>query len=739
MKKVKNPYQIFDSYCLRTPLFSFSAYQKIISKQKLEKKDFSQILENSIFREALFLASPTLISQIKKWEKGLITDAKKEKRILNSILKYYTRISTRCTPFGLFASCLIGKFEDQTSIQLTKIDDYQRITRFDTVFLTSLFHWLIKNESIKNQLLFYPNNTLYKVGDHYRYVEYTIQNEHREYSLEGIVSSEELEKVLNAAVSGKTIQQLAKTIQNEDIAFNEASEFIEDLIEYQILTSELEITLTGDDYLSRLIDKVSKIDQTGQEYTSLKKLQLSIQELDESFGNSDNTYNNLISKINFVSPGINTKYLFQTDCFSNAYVNTLNSKNRRRIYKAIEAFNKMTISPSNSRLKDFKRLFSERFEQQEVPLVYALDIETGIGYGDKNKGNSPFLENILSPNPKRKYQNIVWSKTDALLQGKLIKCFSEKNYVLSINERDLSDFDENWDDLPDTFSAMIELYKRDEGEVICIKGAGGSSAVNLLGRFSHGKNLISDHVDEIVSLENQMEPDIIFAEIIHLPEARTGNVLQRKALRSYEIPYLSESSNKAEFQIPISDLMISVKNNNIILSSKKLNKRIIPRLGNAHNYENNSLPVYQFLCELQTQNKRSVIGFHWNSIFLELPFLPRVVYEGIIFSKARWNIDVAAFIKRFEDGKTLKEIISFQKDNQIPDYVELVDYDNRLFVNFKNLTSFNMLYDIVKNRKRFLLEEFLFTTDEIVTRDSRSFCNQFIVSFYNQKKLQSEK
>jgi hypothetical protein len=51
-----------------------------------------------------------------------------------------------------------------------------------------------------------------------------------------------------------------------------------------------------------------------------------------------------------------------------------------------------------------------------------------------------------------------------------------------------------------------------------------------------------------------------------------------------------------------------------------------------------------------------------------------------------------------------------------------------------------MLLDTVKNSKEFLLEEFLFTNDEIVkNHEGNSFCNQFVVSFYNEEKLKAAK
>jgi REP element-mobilizing transposase RayT len=280
---------------------------------------------------------------------------------------------------------------------------------------------------------------------------------------------------------------------------------------------------------------------------------------------------------------------------------------------------------------------------------------------------------------------------------------------------------------------MIEVY----GSKIFIKDAGGSSAVNLLGRFSYEEGPLNDHVTNIIQIEERINKDKILAEIVHLPEARTGNILQRPHIRNYEIPYLGHSKLERKNQIPINDLMVSVKNNSLILHSKKLGKEILPRLGNAHNYSGSSLPVYQFLCELQSQNKRPWIGFDWNVIHKKQSFLPRVVFGDIIFSKALWNIETAAFKSLFKSKHVLTEVEIWQHSLQLPDHVELVEGDNKLLIYLKSKASVTMLLHTVKSKSSFSLEEFLFENKGVVNdQKGNTYCNQFVVSFYNKEKLE---
>ena len=282
LKNNQKTYQLFNKYCIRTPLFPIQFYKKY---ENFTETALKEILLNTVFREAIFLASPELYHQIIRWEKGNLIDKQKVEKLQFSILKYSTRISTRCTPFGLFASCTTGKFDVQTNIQLKENTEHQRFTRFDTTFLTQLFQELLKQKAIKEAILFYPNTSIYKIGTHYRYVEYTIEKKKRSYSIEGIVYAEYIETILHLAKKGKTISELAFTLIDNEITKKEAISFIEELIDHQILVSELEITVTGNDYFKNLLHRIQQIPEASEIYNQLSVLQKQLTQLDAKIGN----------------------------------------------------------------------------------------------------------------------------------------------------------------------------------------------------------------------------------------------------------------------------------------------------------------------------------------------------------------------------------------------------------------------------------------------------------------------
>lgn len=729
LNEMRIQYKLFDDYCLRTPIFSYSKYVKTLLNISLDNTRFEEILKNPVFKEAVYLASPDLYFQMIKMENEEIRELKKIKRIQLSILKYFTRISTRCTPFGLFASCSMGEFDYQTNIELKNIEFFKRATRFDTTIAANFHNSLLKQNNIKEELCFFPNTSLYLLGDEYRYVQYFLEKKKRKYTLEGVKKSNYLDKIFSKSSNGSKINELVNFLVNEGYDSESARLFIEELIQNQLLVSELEINLTGFNYIEKLTSKLKKIEK---ENFLLKKINESLKELniiDKYFGNNISDYKKISQKMDLE---IDDKELFQTDCFTSCRSNTLSYKNKKDLQKSLRVLNSITLQSANRNIERFKRDFKKRYGDKEIPLSLALDIDSGVGYGDYNSFNSDeLIHNLNNTVNNKRYEQISWTDVDQLLLKKISDF--PNHYIIEINDDDLKNFPVIWGDLPDTISSVIEVYNHNNEEKIYLRNIGGSSAMNLMSRFSYGDNSILEFLEKINKVEKELNKDKVLAEIIHLPEARTGNILQRSILRDYEIVYLAHSDLDKKKQIRFDDLYVSIRGNNIVLKSKRLNKEILPKLSNAHNFKKGDLLVYLFLCDIQNQNKRGNLYFSWNEVLKTKTFLPRVEYENIIFSKARWNINCEKFKKVYNSDNKLKEIKKWQKKLNIPDLVELVEGDNKLFIDLSKEISLEMLYSSLRKNPSFILEEFLFNDQGIVKRGKNSFCNQFIVSFYKEK------
>ncbi|WP_313093534.1 lantibiotic dehydratase family protein [Chryseobacterium flavum] len=688
----------------------------------MDDEELKKICIDPIFQEAVYLASPYVYNEIVRWldlEKKYSSE--KFQKLKDTILKYYSRTSTRCTPFGLFSEVGIGRFNSAQELNYNSSLEKLRDTKLDMHFLIGLTQQFLKRPEIRNQILFYPNNSIYKVGRRIRYIEYEHTKEKREYIISSVLLSSELQKVLDFCISGRTIQQIAFLLTDKEVSQNEAEEFIEELIDNQILVSELEPNVSGHDFLHTILSVLHKV-KAQKEIDNLSLIQDGLNNLDKQIGNPIIFYREVEKVIQDFNVEYKPNHLFQTDLF---YKDTLGISSiwKKELKKGVCFLNKITSRQKGTHLEEFKKAFNERFETREVPLAYALDTEVGIGYRQDYtaKGIHPYIDDLEIPLTKEKiHLKVDFDPFHQLLNEKLQEALLSNSYKVELYDDDLKNFEENWDDLPDTISLMTEVISENSQLKLCINSC-GSGAANLLARFCSEKSNVHKLTKKIAQKEEELKSDYILAEIIHLPEARIGNVIRRPTLRPYEIPYLAKSILPDQNQIPVDDLFISLKNDKIILRSRKLDKEVRPYLTNAHNYSANSLPVYHFLCDLSSQNSRAGMFLNWGDIKYIYQFLPRIEYKNIIFSKASWKItdkEIIWFLSMInEKERFLSALENWRKSRQIPQWIQWVKSDNRLTVNLENYDLAKMLFNSVAHEELIFIEEFLYNENDDFKRE----------------------
>lgn len=739
-----NPYQSFSKYLLRAPLFSFSLYRDLTSKKNIPDDIFIKICKDKIFQESIFLASPDLYKELNKWLDNSVEDKKKTEKLKTSILKYISRMSSRCTPFGLFAGYSIGEFAEENEIILEGAKKNSRNTRLDMNYLVALSQDLEKIKPIKKQLYFFPNSSIYKIGNQFRFIEYRYHKNRRTHYTVAVEHNQYLDSIIEKARNGALIKDLVIILVNQGIDVRNAIEYVNELISSQMLISELEPSVSGIQFLDHIILVLKKLKKTEHIVNPLEEITKKLRVLDKNIGNEIERYNDIVEIVKKLNTEFDLKYLFQTDMILNSKKNILNKEIYKNLNKGFTLLNKISLPPKATLLSRFRDTFYERYEEEEILISKALDVELGIAYSkNQNSGDiNPLIDSISLANKKTQNhsRDLEWTSINDFFQKKLVEALKSNSYSISLNDKDFLKYEAKWDDLPDTISFMIEFLHLDGKEKLKLIPAGSSSAANILGRFCYGEQKILDYINEIIETEAQINKDKILAEIVHLPESRMGNILMRPNLRSYEIPYLSRSNKPEEFQLPLDDLMISIKKQNrILIRSKKHNKEVIPRLANSHYYPNDSLPVYHFLADMQTQGIRN-IGFSYGPFTEDYEFLPRVEYCDMIFKEATWNLNKSHIALLIEtknyDDELLANVKKMRNILKLPKFVMLVEgEDNKLLINLENLDSIRMFLDIASKSITFKLIEFLFNESGVVKQAKEYYTNEIIMSFYNTEKL----
>jgi lantibiotic biosynthesis protein len=745
-----------DSFVVRSPLMPVNSFfqwkcengNNLMSAKQVLRNSMREFFMQPLVQEALYIASRPMHEQLQCWLDNKIKDEKLEKTE-HSLIKYMTRMSSRCTPFGLFATCTAGVMGEETNIQLSDKDQLKRFARLDMDYVCELHKQLLEQRTICNQLSFFPNNSLYRCGSYWRYIEYRFEKEKgRSYHLVEITDSPELEKILISAQSGLKPEELAAKITDDEIPAAEALAFIYDLINSQVLRDALNPAVTGEEYFAVLLKELKNLLHTGKYVDCLNKTTALLEHVCSSGSAEKNSaYSQISEELQQLEEGVQLKSLVQVDCYRPASACTLNRKINDEILKGIGLLKLLAGKKSRpDPFADFKNAFRKRYDGQWIPLVEVLDTEWGIGFGKFTSGEmdaSPLIDKLPVGNSPNDPVSLKVGDTESFKWELYLDAISKNKTEVRIDDKvieQLSKIGISDSGLPDSFSALVKINSPTSNDIdtgnytLSFQSVTGPSGGNLLGRFCHLHPEIENLTRHILKEEEANHPDCIFAEIVHLPESRTGNILMRPVLRKYEIPYLCNSVLDKSFQIPVSDLLVGIEDDKVTLRSGSLNKVVIPRLTTAHNFNLTTLPVYQFLCETQYQGIHHA-DWQWGAL-RNCPFLPRVSYGRFILSHARWILtkeEIAGSDKK-NDEALLLAFSEIRKQKNLPDYVRLTQGDNELVLHLENIFCIRLLLSEITKSGKVILTEMTDMPDQCWLKSPEgNHAAEFIVAFTRKR------
>ncbi|WP_159478099.1 lantibiotic dehydratase [Dyadobacter sp. 3J3] len=728
-----------DFFVVRRPLLCldfFFSFQKAVGNDPTAFESYLKLIySDPLLQHALHLASPALYQQVQRLVNGELQNGKKH--LLKTLYKYLIRMSTRCTPFGLFAGYSLGVLAENTTIRFEGENSLALHTKVDADICWQLVNQILKSPQVVSQLKFFPNTSLYKIMDSYRYIERGADG--KTLGLSAIKTNPYLANVLEHAKDGRTMAELIQILLQSNLGKKTAKTFIDSLIESQFLVSSFEMNATGENYLERVKNQLKNMTGSKQHLATIVK----IQSLAKS--SSGPVLVQQALKTEFERAGVKSpeKSFLQTDLAFRTSCCEISRDTVHMLSSEIQELTFLSNKAENPDLTEFaSRLFSH-FGNKSVPLLPVLDPASGIGYGmlePSVMSSLTLLTGLAEPGYKE-----VGNKSDTLL-CRLKKKILEKTrqtgcIAYDISPMDIAAFENELPTpLPESFYIFGSVVSStesdfDTGEFIFdLKAVAGPSALNLMSRFAQSDPYLADQLVNAARLEEAQNPDVIFAEICHVPDASVLKVISRPSLRSYEIPYLSHSSLPQANQILPGELLVSSPDGKeIILSCTRVDKRIIPRLTSAHYYAN-GLPFYRFLCELAQQSDSASMGWDWSEFSAE-PMLPRVSYKHLILQKATWHLESDEFETVMgKSDDQLKSWAAFASKKKLPRYFQIQQGDNELLIDGQSLFSLQLLEDSLKKNSWLTLTEYLEKEGQgFPSEKSSSLANEVIIPFLNPR------
>lgn len=716
----------------------------VVSDRQLLNTRLRQFAERAEVKEALWLASPDFFAMLATWTRD--PQIEKGQGLERALYRYMVRMTSRPTPFGLFAGCSVGDIGTETRLEIGPRAEYRRRSRLDMEYLCNLVQNIISDPVLLQQLSFRPNTSLYLAGGRYHHAQSYFATGVRSYRLIATEETSYLADTLKRASGGATVESLASTLTTDDagITIDEARAYIGQLIQSQLLVSDLAPPITGpepiDDMLARL---------GGEAFSPLRtRLCFVVQELRKldrhGAGNDPGTYEEIANAISQLPVEFKRERLVQVDTVKPVENACLDQRMVDEILRGVSVLHSLS-SPARDPFREFKDDFRERYQDQEVPLTKALDDEVGIGF-ERNESASGLPETLIEDLEIRGPQSQIEIKATArqfILMRKLDELARHQETVLELDAKLLESLHADRPlPLPDAFAVMGTLVPPVEDGAhskwsFYLQSVSGPSGANLLGRFCHADDRLTVCVRSHLRAEEARAGDqVVFAEIAHFPEGRIGNILYRPWLRDYEIPFLATSRAPRDRQIEMSDLFISVVNDRIVLRSQRLGREVLPRLTSAHAYtRGRNLKLYKFLCLLQSQGVAGALVWNWG-ILDQASFLPRVVSGNIILAAARWRIgkELIEKLASCVGPDRLRAVHEWRISAHVPRFALLADGDNRLLIDFDNVLGMETLIESIKRRESALLLEMFPGPDSLCAHGPEgNFTHEVVIPFVRAK------
>ncbi len=530
--------------------------------------------------------------------------------------------------------------------------------------------------------------------------------------------------MLNFCTDGKKVSDVVAWLNSFIDDTEGVKAYVKDLINEGLLVSELRPNMTGEKYFSRVASIANAM------------------KFNSELARDISMYNAVINKIAFKQKldikALSENHLYQlskTKFKSMFYVgyeretrSSIDPKYQEYIKEGLNCLKIITSDATPKALKDFKNKFKARFEDQEVPLLQALDRESGIGYEglETNLVTSELLDGIQLDLQSNSL-NFTWTPIHEFFLSKFLRTKNEE--AILITDKELEKLKAPSElKAPPSFSVVFRLF----GDKVWIEQAGGCTATALLGRFTLFSEKVLKEVQCITAAEERSNNEVIFAEISCFNDEHAANINSNSGIRAFEIPIGVHSTLASPNIISLSDLAISIIDNNIVLRSKKHNKIVIPRLSSAFNYGRSELSIFMFLCDMQYQGLK--FNFNLRTLLPGISYYPRVEYKNCILFPATWVLN-AEEISDIADGSgSADNFFKISEKIRLKRHFALTEGDNQLLFDQSDPGSVALFIKVIKNKAPVVLQEvFLDETTDVCNHEGKPFAGQFIAAVFSRE------
>jgi thiopeptide-type bacteriocin biosynthesis protein len=618
-------------------------------------------------RAALGVASPDFVRALRRPNPS----ERERAKLRSKLVRYVVRMSTRPTPFGLFAGVATADWATTTTIALAP-DPPRARTRPDAGWLLEFTAELEARPEIRRDLKWYANPCAFVRSDRVFLPERASPAPAADSAATSVSvrATGVVRRVLSLARQPTPYAELVDEILRQPGADMEKAHTLLDQLWIQtLLLTDLRPSLLSSDPARSVLERLATVPAAGEARRRLQAV------LDHHAAQDRRTWS--------ASPDTHDDESApptQVDMAWPLHARGITRAIADDTTRAAELLLRLTPSPRGpAQLAAFRSAFEARYgPDREVSVLEALDPNFGIGPPSRHAAASTVDPARLA----------VRNKT---LRTLAADAWRDRRLVVELDEATMQRL-ETWPLDPATAPTSLDLsvlvaagsaVDIDAGRYQLVIGPnlGAAAAGRNLGRFA---DLLAcaPALESVGRFEQEHAPDRLWAEVTYVPQRlRSANVTIRPLVRDYEIPVGTVPSVDGDHAIPVDELVVGVSERDLYLRWPRAGADVVPCAGHMLNSVQ-APDVCRFLDELSRGGTAQISSFDWGPAW-GLPFLPRVQAGRIVLCLAQWIIDadtVRSSLGLDHAERFLTDLAAWRERFQVPQHVYLAVGDNRLLL-----------------------------------------------------------
>jgi class I lanthipeptide synthase len=683
-RRTRGLYEPVGWILVRAPILPVEAYLALGPDDELAPRD-------PLVRTALAVGSRDLLGGL---ERPGSHGPKETRRLRAKLQRYLIRMSTRPTPYGLFAGVGLAELGDATDLRIADTPPRTR-TRPDMQWLLELVGRLEAQPAVRRRLRVFANPAVLQRGDRAHLDERARLDEAADGAPVAIRATGAARRALALARTPVSWEELTDDLLAMPGATRDKVErMLDELFEQTFLLSELRPPLTHPSPARHVAGCLAGVTPAAREHAALAAMLDAMTEWDElAIAQRPAAYRSLAALARDAVPDYDDAPA-QTDTALALEGGQVHAAIAREAANAAELLLRLNpVAPGTGPLDGYRQAFIGRYgADREVALLELLDRDHGLGppYGHGWTGSGVDQATLavrnqtlrrLAVDALRERQRVV-ALDDATLDRLALGSASAETAPVSL---DVAVF---------VLARSAAAIDAREFELLIGPNLGAQEAGRNLGRFADLLgNRGRDALAAVAASESRQQPGVA-VELVYLPRrARSANVVIRPAIHRHEIAVGTLPGVAAQGAIALSEVLIGVRDGRFYARAPALEGDLCVHAGHMLNpYQ---APVAcRFLEDLAHDGRTPFSSFQWGPA-IELPFLPRVRVGRINLAAAQWQIDCS-----MRDASLAPTEASFgsalarwREAWRVPRRVYLAYADNRLLLDLEEPEQVEQLRD----------------------------------------------